>query len=96
MGFLGLQQDSKTEDLNTPNIRLAGSSKQKKACYDEDYFSSGSEEDEDKVGGQASKSDDRRKMLDDVELFYDPEMDDEDEQWVNRQRQKHRQKGTMW
>lgn len=59
--------------------------------YAEDYFSSGSD-DEHRVGGQPSKSKERRKMLTNDELLYDPDMDDEDEQWVIRQRQDHRQR----
>lgn len=61
--------------------------------YSEDYFSSGSE-DEHLVGGQGSKSKERRKMLTNDELLYDPDMDDEDEMWVTKQRQEHRMKGV--
>lgn len=65
--------------------------------YDEDYFSSGSE-DNDMVGGMPSKSKKRREMLTNDELFYDPDMDDEDEKWVTKQRQQHMNKGMyiMW
>lgn len=59
--------------------------------YSEDYFSSGSD-DEHLVGGQGSKSKERRKVLTNDELLYDPDMDDEDEKWVIQQRQDHRQK----
>ena len=62
--------------------------------YAEEYFSSGSD-DEHQVGGQASKSKERRKVLTNDELLYDPDMDDEDEQWVIKQRQEHRQKGLL-
>lgn len=62
--------------------------------YAEDYFSSGSD-DEHRVGGQPSKSKERRKMLTNDELLYDPDMDDEDEQWVIRQRQDHRQRSMI-
>ena len=61
--------------------------------YSEDYFSSGSD-DEHLVGGEASKSKERRKVLTNDELLYDPDMDDEDEKWVTEQRRDHRQKGT--
>ncbi|KAK3747137.1 hypothetical protein QZH41_015126, partial [Actinostola sp. cb2023] len=54
--------------------------------YDKDYFSSGSE-DGDLVGGVPSKSKQRRKVLSNDELFYDPNMDDNDEKWVTKQRQ---------
>ena len=60
--------------------------------YSEDYFSSGSD-DEHLVGGEASKSKERRKVLTNDELLYDPDMDDEDEKWVTEQRRDHRQKG---
>ena len=63
--------------------------------YSEDYFSSGSE-DEHLVGGQGSKSKERRKMLTNDELLYDPDMDDEDEKWVLKQRQEHRMKGMLY
>ena len=62
--------------------------------YAKDYFSSGSD-DEHQVGGQPSKSKERRKMLTNDELLYDPDMDDEDEQWVIRQRQDHRQRSMI-
>lgn len=32
-------------------------------------------------------------MLTNDELLYDPDMDDEDEKWVIKQRRDHRQKG---
>ena len=60
--------------------------------YDEDYFSSGSEDD-DKVGGVPSKSKQRRELLTNEELFYDPEMDNEDEKWVTKQREINANKG---
>lgn len=66
----------------------------KNGLYAEEYFSSGSD-DEHLVGGQGSKSKERRKVLTNDELFYDPDMDDEDEQWVIKQRQDHRKKGLL-
>lgn len=50
------------------------------------------------VGGMPSKSKKRREMLTNDELFYDPDMDDEDEKWVTKQRQQHMNKGMyiMW
>ena len=59
--------------------------------YDEIYFSSGSEDDEDNVGGVSSKSKERRTVKTDDELLYDPNMDDEDEKWVKQLRQEHHQ-----
>lgn len=57
--------------------------------YDEIYFSSGSDDDEDNVGGVSSKSQERRTMKTDDELLYDPYMDDEDEKWVKEQRKEY-------
>lgn len=39
------------------------------------------------MGGVPSKSKQRRKFMTNDELFYDPEMDDKDEKWVNKQRE---------
>ena len=63
-------------------------------CYSEDYFSSGSDDDANQVGGVASKSQMRRKITSDEDMFYDPNMDAEDESWVEEQRFSHR-KGKL-
>jgi len=81
--------NASNEDTNS-----GGTTEDKNDLYAEDYFSSGSE-DEHLVGGQASKSKERRKLLTNDELFYDPDLDDEDEQWVIKQRQDHRRKGLL-
>ncbi|EDO36745.1 predicted protein, partial [Nematostella vectensis] len=81
-----------TDSTNSDNHKTAEEEKQE--CYDEDYFSSGSE-DENAVGGVPSKSRERRKILTDDDLFYDPDMDDEDEKWVLKQRQINREKGIV-
>ena len=60
--------------------------------YDDAYFSSGSE-DEDNVGGVLSKSKERRKIQTNDELLYDPNMDEENEIWVKEQREGHQNKG---
>ena len=83
-------------NVTSPSKNNAASSNTmegKNDLYAEEYFSSGSD-DEHLVGGQASKSKERRKVLTNEELFYDPDMDDEDEQWVIKQRQDHRNKGV--
>lgn len=67
--------------------------KEDENVYDEIYFSSGSDDDEDNVGGVSSKSKERRTVKTDDELLYDPNMDDEDEKWVKQQRQEHLQPG---
>lgn len=82
--------DKTAGDAGTSGIN-GQSTEQTSDMYSEDYFSSGSE-DEHLVGGQGSKSKERRKVLTNDELFYDPDMDDEDEKWVAKQRRDHRQK----
>ena len=81
-------------NASNDNTNSGGTTEDKNDLYAEDYFSSGSE-DEHFVGGQASKSKERRKLLTNDELFYDPDLDDEDEQWVIKQRQDHRKKGLL-
>lgn len=76
---------------SSDNTRKGDAGEDNSTMYSEDYFSSGSD-DEHQVGGQASKSKERRKILTNDELLYDPDMDDEDEQWVIRQRRDHRQR----
>ena len=86
--------DEKENDKNSNNPQNSTSATQDvHNTYSEDYFSSGSD-DEHFVGGQASKCQERRKMLSNDELLYDPDMDDEDEKWVVKQRLKHRRKGS--
>lgn len=105
--FLELSGDQPTQNVtasdsdNTVNVTSASNNENcsdttedKNDLYAEDYFSSGSD-DEHLVGGQASKSKERRKVLTNDELLYDPDMDDEDEQWVIKQRQDHRKKGLL-
>lgn len=70
-----------TEEATTSNECT-----KKEEVYDDEYFSSGSEDDN-LVGGVPSKSKQRRKVMSNDELFYDPEMDDNDEKWVNKQRE---------
>lgn len=62
--------------------------------YDDVYFSSGSSvaegdgedgEGESREGGRKKKKTKHRVLTND-ELFYDPNMDDDDQKWVNRQR----------
>ena len=72
----------------------ATSSKDKKEeFYDDIYFSSASSEDmsdgADGDGRKKKKKSKRRKLTND-ELLYDPNMDREDERWVNRQRMVYR------
>ena len=101
MNFLGDDTEQKANmnaenPINDPSV--SGDSKrateETNDMYSEDYFSSGSD-DEHLVGGQGSKSKERRKVLSNDELLYDPHMDDEDEKWVVKQRRDHRQKGVL-
>lgn len=85
-------EQNPTKDLEkAASVSSNENAKQPEDVYSEDYFSSGSE-DEHLVGGQGSKSKERRKMLTNDDLLYDPDMDDEDEKWVIKQRQEHRMK----
>ena len=87
-----LSEQNPTKDLEkAASVSSNENAKQPEDVYSEDYFSSGSE-DEHLVGGQGSKSKERRKMLTNDDLLYDPDMDDEDEKWVIKQRQEHRMK----
>ena len=89
-----LSEQNPTKDLEkAASVSSNENAKQPEDVYSEDYFSSGSE-DEHLVGGQGSKSKERRKMLTNDDLLYDPDMDDEDEKWVIKQRQEHRMKGV--
>ena len=89
-----LSEQNPTKDLEkAASVRSNENAKQPEDVYSEDYFSSGSE-DEHLVGGQRSKSKERRKMLTNDDLLYDPDMDDEDEKWVIKQRQEHQMKGV--
>ena len=72
------------------------SSKDKKEeFYDDIYFSSASSEnisdegDGDREKKKKQKKSKRRKLTND-ELLYDPNMDKEDERWINRQRMAYR------
>ena len=67
----------------------------KNATYDEMYFSSGDEEDENNVGGFSSKSTERRTLKTDDELLYDPKMDEDDLQWAMQQRNVGQSKGLF-
>ncbi|XP_078092174.1 E2F-associated phosphoprotein [Mustelus asterias] len=59
--------------------------------YDEVYFDSDSEaEDEQQDCDSKKKRKKRQKVLTNDELFYDPEQDDRDQAWVDRQRRGYR------
>ena len=78
---------------------IEGTAEQRSAeYYDDVYFSSSSSmgeegvgaagEDESRVGGRKKKKKKKAKhrVLTNDELFYDPDMDEDDQKWVNRQR----------
>ena len=85
------EKPDETPKESEMETEAAKEDEKKDTTYDEIYFSSGSEDDEDNVGGVSSKSKERRAMKSDDELLYDPNMDDEDEKWVKQQRQGHHQ-----
>uniref|UniRef100_A0A0B7A202 E2F-associated phosphoprotein n=1 Tax=Arion vulgaris TaxID=1028688 RepID=A0A0B7A202_9EUPU len=55
--------------------------------YDEIYFDS---DEEDDTTGSKSSQQQTHTVISNDELLYDPDMDDEDQKWVDRQRQSHR------
>lgn len=80
--------------------------------YDEVYFDSDSSEEEEKEADEgegpddgAGSKDDKaacsrtvkkvRKLTND-ELFYDPDMDEEDERWIRRQRMSYHNGEFQW
>ena len=63
--------------------------------YDDVYFSSGSSDEggdgvesgrKPAVSKKPSHKEEKHRKLTNDELFYDPDLDDKDERWVNRQR----------
>lgn len=86
--FFILANSKETRKVETSTDKV------KKETYDDDYFSSGSDDDN-QVGGVPSKSKQRRKVLTNEELFYDPEMDEIDEKWVNKQRENNSMSGIV-
>ena len=75
--------------------KAASNKDKKEEFYDDIYFSSASSEgmsdggDGDNGKKKQKKKNKRRKLTND-ELLYDPNMDKEDERWVNRQRMAYR------
>ena len=92
-------QTSKETEItsNTESHNQTDDKDKKEEFYDDIYFSSASSEDmlneADGVDGDGrkkkQKKNKRRKLTND-ELLYDPNMDKEDERWVNRQRMAYR------
>ncbi|XP_043566047.1 E2F-associated phosphoprotein isoform X2 [Chiloscyllium punctatum] len=58
--------------------------------YDEVYFDSDSEAEDDQKECDSKKKHKRRKVLTNDELLYDPDQDDRDQAWVDRQRRGYR------
>ncbi|XP_078000875.1 E2F-associated phosphoprotein-like [Glandiceps talaboti] len=60
--------------------------------YDDIYFDSDIEDEEDRPPKDKKQKRDKRKhkVLTNDELFYDPNIDDENERWVEKQREKYR------
>ena len=81
---------SHSQTTDSSNKATSSKDKEEDEFYDDIYFSSGSSEDMSDGGdagaqGKKKQKNKRRKLTND-ELLYDPNMDKEDEKWVNRQR----------
>lgn len=64
--------------------------------YDDVYFDTDSEDDEEPRTKQVKKKTKRKhRVLTNDELFYDPDADDEDQAWVDAHRRRHRGIATV-
>lgn len=72
------------------SLKLKGKTTEPKAkgqeLYDELYFDSSESEGEDCPTGRTRNVGKKVCKMSNDDLFYDPDLDDEDEKWVNRQR----------
>lgn len=86
--------DTTSHTQKTNSSDKATSKDKKDEFYDDIYFSSGSSEDmsdgADADRGKKKQKKNKRRKLTNDELLYDPNMDKEDEKWVNRQRMAYR------
>ncbi|MPC25389.1 E2F-associated phosphoprotein [Portunus trituberculatus] len=74
------------------------SAKQTSEFYDDIYFDSDESDPEESTPGQPpkvkkQKQPRRHKVLSNDELFYDPTMDDRDQEWVNQKRRSYQPRG---
>lgn len=84
-----------TQNPESSNKAATNNKDSKDEYYDDLYFSSGSSEDMSDSAGpdheqKKKQNKNKRRKLTNDELLYDPEMDKEDERWVNRQRMAYR------
>ncbi|XP_071800337.1 E2F-associated phosphoprotein-like isoform X1 [Asterias amurensis] len=57
--------------------------------YSDIYFDSDDEKEEASTSKQSKKRHQKRRVLTNDELLYDPDIDDQNQEWVNKQRQKY-------
>ncbi|GAB6031722.1 hypothetical protein CHUAL_009468 [Chamberlinius hualienensis] len=69
--------------------------KVEKQFYDDAYFDSDSEDDTPTVDKSSNKQKKRHPIISNDDLFYDPKMDQEDQDWVDKRRQKHRPRNDV-
>jgi hypothetical protein len=75
-----IEADHGVESNNAPSTAIAGEMSER--CYDNEYFDS----DSDDEGTSEEKKKVKHPIPSNDDLLYDPEMDDEDQKWVDKQR----------
>ena len=80
-----------SDQQNDQQIPSGSGERQSNTYHDETHGSSGSEDEgTEKESDTKSK---RREVPSNDDLLYDPDLDDEDEEWVRKQREKNRGRG---
>ena len=83
-------KSSHSQATDSSNNKATDNKDTEDEFYDDIYFSSGSSEEVSDGGdvdhGKKKQKKNKRRKLTNDELLYDPNMDKEDEKWVNRQR----------
>ncbi|GFN85049.1 E2f-associated phosphoprotein [Plakobranchus ocellatus] len=82
-----------SEVLQTPisheqSVKRSSMPKPAEEFYDDVYFDSDEEEESSDLQHASNKP--RHKVISNDDLLYDPDMDDKDQRWVDKQRQSHR------
>ncbi len=79
-----------------------GASSQDEKCYDKIYFDSDEDDDEDEhdedeglKSGKRQQVGSKRELLTNEDLLYDPDMDDQDQAWVDNIRQQYQTKSKL-
>ncbi|XP_006820475.1 E2F-associated phosphoprotein-like [Saccoglossus kowalevskii] len=63
------------------------------AFYDDIYFDTDDEEEDEKVNtSKNKKAKKKHRVVSNDDLFYDPDIDDENERWINKQRDRYKPK----